>query len=547
MRTIRTVPVPLVQLVLLFGAGAGSIFAQSFPVVPVIASRAPFPASSSASFAATAVGDFDGDFVTDAAVIRGGYAYYIHDLSFDGVVIPTGQAATDIATLHPASSGPDSLLITGVNGLTQWRWSAAQVLSGGSPATGFVTTTLAGSTSAWKQAKQIFCGDIDGDGDVDIVGVASNGLSVVTLLASGQSFTAGPTLNLPSVARRATLVDPTKSGTKRIAISDNSGVRIERLVPTGQSQTTGLPIDDYLDLEALPTSTGDRLAGLTTLQSSGQWIYTTQATGLDSTLPLGMYTQGVSLAVNDMTQDAITDLAMNVKIAPDLFLSVGSNASPMFNGASMTTNMVLTALDGLGGADANRVSQLVSGDMDHDGDPDLVFGDDSISSLAAVLSPIVDSGLQMVTYLQVSNAQTVANQLQVTLDFNAPVVTIPGATHVAIRIWKQPLNSPIEATSVAVKDVPIASGIPTSGLSATFDLPEVSFTFTNHYWVSTRVVTLSGQQVTASGPVATIDLDLSWIVNHLGGTPIGSGGSVPHPGGTGGGFGGTPPTNGSGP
>jgi hypothetical protein len=173
-----------------------------------------------ADFGRMVAADLDGDQATEAVLIAGGVAVAlwkvaVYDapipVSFAGAPAPTSVA--DLAALPGgAPGGADAVLMTDERGLFRVHFENG----------GFHALVLEGS--AWADAAPIHTDDLDGDGDLDVVGLGQDRLTVLTLLATDVGFFPGLTLTMDLPLREVVAVNWNQAGPRELALLSARGM-----------------------------------------------------------------------------------------------------------------------------------------------------------------------------------------------------------------------------------------------------------------------------------------------------------------------------------
>lgn len=241
---------------------------NSSPLLPFLPeNRIPWP-TSGADFARTLLLQVDGDGIPDGVVIANGQAFLLRQPAYydwvTGITFPTAPAPSGVKDVAVLSVGgdedPDMLLLTDSRGLYRTSW-------GGS---GF-TDPVVEATGRWINAGPFHVVDLNGDGRLDVVGRAGDGLAAVTRQGNaGGGFSVGLTLIPPDSTAVIDAVGVQWDGTgprevavlasNGVHIYNASGTRIEHLThdkPSGAITTfMGSALGDELLAWTRPNSLG---------------------------------------------------------------------------------------------------------------------------------------------------------------------------------------------------------------------------------------------------------------------------------------------------
>jgi hypothetical protein len=471
----------------------------------------------------TAVGDFDGDGLADAAFLRGTNLVYAHAMAFDGSLVETAHHAHDLVLVRGASPGQDRFATVGPEGLVLWRFDPT-------PAGGLVPTVV--DSLAWRDARRVRAGDLDLDGDRDLVALDAAGTALLTMLASGTGLVPGPTVAL---AHEAHAIAVTPAPLPRVAAAGAEG--IELVDPTGLASPQALAalpgaVHDVIGLaDGGPTT---RLAALVATTASAQLVVVLGEAGVDSSAFLAPGIDAVSLVALDHDGDGSLDLAVNARGVGDVgvFLS-RAPATPRFDPQATGGFVTLVAADGLSQPDPEREARLAAFDLDGDGDLDLFHGDDPTNSLTVLVNQQAspDSLAPSLEAVLLESTDLGAG-LRIRPLLRLPASVDPAMTHLEIAVWRRPLpGMPIDP--FAVQNVHVALASAPSALAAIDDavltLPENMPGFATRYVLRLRMLGKNGQAIERGFPPAILELDLAPGLELALGSGGGAGAPIPEP------------------
>jgi hypothetical protein len=172
------------------------------------------------------------------------------------VIVDSGITASAFTVIYaPDGATPDVLVAAAVGGLVSYTYD----LAGGQ----FIGTGVSG-TSALAGATQLATGDLDGDGDLDIAGVESDGATLRVLYGDGTgTFGNGVAVALPGTARDLAVLQWKTSGEPGLEIAVSSTWGTEVYNDLGQrlwNRFSAHPTPTLAVLRAAGEQVEDRLA-----------------------------------------------------------------------------------------------------------------------------------------------------------------------------------------------------------------------------------------------------------------------------------------------
>jgi hypothetical protein len=488
-------------------------------------------------YGATALGDFDGDRVADAFVLRGSTLIHVNDLVLDGVATIVGPGFTDAATLRGGIANRDGCVTAGDDGLRLWHFDEALAYTAADNATAITSQLLA--AGGWIDAAAVCCGDVDGDGRDDVVGLAASRLSILTMLATSTGvFVPGPTIAVAHPAYSIALVATSLGGPQRIAVSTMSGVTLHDPIAVPiTSVPSPLGAYEYPQMSRYHApGLGDRLVAMTRVYApAGQGIYVASTSSVEADALLAPEFDCVSLAPFDADLDGDMDLAMNARALREIGIMLQDpTRSPPFDANDISRWWIVAPGDSLSGPDPGRAARLAAADLDGDGDFDMVHGDDPTASITVLRNTIRAHGPQQpaLTSLHFVSIDP-SGQLRLLGFFEPQAGYDPLATHLEITVHHQPdPQLPADPDAIVHQITPIA---PPESVFVPLTLPETATPFPDHYWLAFRYVRMQNGSLIAGAPPMTYRLDISGAVESAkhsdSGLPILSNGVIPQPGG----------------
>ncbi len=350
--------------------------------IPLGAQPVPFdftwPISStidtSGGVTSMATGDFNGDWIADAFVVIDGIAYFVPCPDVFSSLFPIDDLdAVDVATLPAAGwNGIDAVLVVGADGL--------HVVQRGSTTSAMSATLLA---SGWTTVVQLCVADVDGDANVDVLGLDGDGTTLRRLEANGSgwdSSTSSFTQLGASAVIEIDVLDWNGDADLEVAAVLNDGFAVYDLSMTRQAIYQGAAVVAGVTAQPVRHASGgkDRLAIVYWTPSDTQWLKEISSNHESAGLGLGIL--GV---VSRGTAAADLLPSMTTPRGDDLVLShTFSPWQPVLFNISTTTATSEPFSDSVGAAmevqswnspsSANAATPGIA-DLDNDGDPDVLM------------------------------------------------------------------------------------------------------------------------------------------------------------------------------
>jgi len=167
--------------------------------------------------------DLNGDQDVDALVVSGGQAVVLWNPTvydaFEPVQFPTSPAPAGVsAAVTVPGAGPggaDAVALTDARGIFLVVHDGVDFLE---------PVLLEGS--AWKSATSVHADDLDGDGDIDLYGIAANGTTIVRLLAGPGGFQSAPSLLEPLPVKDVVAVEWDALPGRELVVLTNRGLLV---------------------------------------------------------------------------------------------------------------------------------------------------------------------------------------------------------------------------------------------------------------------------------------------------------------------------------
>jgi hypothetical protein len=308
------------------------------------------------------------------------YAPMTHQAILDSQI--TASAFTVIR--NPDSPAGDVLIVATGSGLSAYVYDLETGSFSGSARTG---------TSSLANAVLLATGDLDGDSNLDVVGVNSNGTTMRVLYGDGTgAFSSGATITLPSPARDAITLDwdDALSG-REIAVSMDGGTRIYT--------DTGSTLANFASTYATATmavikpygsATEDRLAIVQrNAADTADLLVVVASDGNESAISLGDL-DVVGIDAEDYDGDGDDDLAVSHRHSHQLYIYENRSNPGGYSTTFSTDSQWFTAVrigEVAGASYPVNTADPVLADMDDDGLVDTLVGvnDQTVSSYSTWL------------------------------------------------------------------------------------------------------------------------------------------------------------------
>lgn len=399
--------------------------------------------------------EFTSDGMCDAAFLVGSQPVIAYNVSIHQALENLPWTCTDITAFPRASTGLRAdLALVSPRGLERVYWDSNAK----------APTRVALGGTAWSGALRVRCGDIDGSGFNDLIGLAADGRTLL-ILADPMSGAASSSFTLPHDVYDFDVIDWDGSGASELVAATAGGIRI--LSGTGASVEWfggGAPTDRICVLRDSGPG-ADRLAGCVKMAGGQSWLYAIDSVSVDTPLFLGELDL-VSMTSGDVDGDGDADLVLSQRNTNELLAlfaqPAGSGAS--FSFAAGAYEFLPTA-GSPAPAPENSATPAVA-DFDGDGDDDVLFPVQTMGAMLFFRSDSIDHVAQAPTvlggtYTYFEEFGTGELALQI-----APPATTPsiGATHLETTMWKQSTassatSSPAESWEATSWTAPLPSSV----------------------------------------------------------------------------------------
>jgi hypothetical protein len=414
--------------------------------------------AAAGAFGRSAAGELTGNSAPEAVVLDGPRAVVLVDADTAFAPVVATLDADDVAILSGhAFDGRGVVAFVGSGGLT------LATLAAGS---GTLSTSASG-LSAWSGALRVRAANLDGSGRSDLVGVASDGQTLL-LAASASGELAFSSLG--SFVALGTVLDLvplqwTAGGAQELAVLTSAGVFVHST--SGAllaSYASALPGGTIARIAQSGTST-DRIAWTTAYSTTlGQSLYTLSPGGIDGELELDPF-DVVSSQGADFDGDGDDDLMYSHRFSYQLVYveNLRSAQNPYAESFTLDATTVIYEVGPDGSAPENVAWPAVA-DYDLDGDLDLVFACERGQQVRYVRGDRIDHGARQPRFVSATYASAGGSlSVQLAAPATAPA---PGASLV-VDVWRQAtLADPLEQDGIARVVVPWPTSWP-----ASIDLP----------------------------------------------------------------------------
>ncbi len=433
------------------------------------------------SFTRTDSGDLDGDAVPDVVVLDGTQPVILFAVDEWVSQVPSSVVANDLAVVRGiAPVAVDDIAVVGPAGLTRLWFDATSEQ--------FVSV-LADAT-AWVGAKVVVAGDVDGDGDDDLVGIGADGTTILRKQNNVTGLISLPSFVTSAQASDLVLLQWDLDLPLEIAVLNANGVEI--LDDTGAPATSWThPLAGGAITRLKQAGQArDRLAWITVWAPPAQQLLMVLAQGgATDIVDLGAL-DTIAIENGDYDLDGDDDLLISHRVSHELVWLENERSPTSPSGPSFTANPDGTKLFRVGPpatqAPMNDARPLLA-DLDLDGDLDVFFPCEQ-TMFYEVLRGEARNEAQWRPTTGVTVWQDPAPGVPATLTFpiSSPVQASAAQDEFEIEIWRRShlgtwLDQDIVSSTYVAR--------PASGsVSVTVAIPETSAVFEDVYMIQVRTV-----------------------------------------------------------
>ena len=475
------------------GALTAALSAQSVPQYQGISHSAPWPASLNASgrFGRADSGNLTPLPYLDVVQLDGSQAMVLSEPDLGFAPAPISQVASDVATLHGgAPTGRDAVALVSSGGLSlHWYDDAQSAMTS--------QTVVAG---AWSGATAVRTGDMNADGVEDVVGVASDGLTILAQLGSSTAgvFSAGPSFQGPAQINELVLLQWDVDSALELAVLTDLGVELFDADGTSLGQfSAALPGGALCSFGQQGTSR-ERLVWITAYAPPAQqFLMSLSPLGVDDLVDLGSL-DAFAIVSTDYDLDGDDDILISHRYSYQLLWIENQRTPSGPSGPSFVQDpgdMLLFEVEAPGlGAAENRAHPVVA-DFDLDGDDDVFFASERSDDVTVFRGEAVDEDdLRPDAVAGVYTIDYTLLEGNLTLTVAGPTTAGAGATHLQIDLWRQAdIASAVEPVAVSRQELPLPSSWPAQVMVV---VPEVDAAFDTIYHIQIRIVGLDGAGAT---------------------------------------------------
>lgn len=452
--------------------------------------RRPWPTGAqSGLFSRSIVGEFTGDAMLDAVVLRGARPSLIVGPRFYGLVIGLGAADDiyDVATLPNAGTGAgtDAILSVGMLGLCAWN------LAPGSEPAEFLPTILAGGD--WLGSQRLQVGDFDGSGYDDVAALDADLRTVRLLLDVGVAPVSGATITASASVRSMAAADQDADGVAELLLGTDAGIETHRI--DDQTGGTSFVTQSIARLAVLRKSSGDRIVFLTPAGAGpAQFLVNGgEAGAAGPPLSLGSTLRATGLATYDADLDGDDEAWVTHQFSHEgvRFENRTIPGPPPGGGTFAFTDVEFVPLhDPASEPNLTSIADPVTADFDGDGDEDVLFPLELHDEVLLLQGDAVAEDDFAFTNFEALVVEV--GEDEYALNFGADVPTGVSPSFLSTRsieavFFRRPMGADAEPDAMARYVFPVPTGVsyfgvtvPLGGSDAVSPTPE--------YWILLRLV-----------------------------------------------------------
>jgi hypothetical protein len=402
-------------------------------------------------------GDFDGDRRPDAVLLEGDRAVVLFapDITFAPVAIAGEHRG--LCALRDTAAPQHSLALSCAAGV--------KVLDFDAVTQGFVgALVLAGP---WAGARELRAADLDGDGIVELLGIAADRSSVLIAQRIGGTWSHVASRASTGAARDVVALQWDGDAALELALLSDQGVTIWDDSGVLLSSHPATLAGGAIARVEQAGQSFDRLAWISAYAPPEiQWLRTLSPNGGVESVDLGNL--GAYAVVGaDFDGDADSDLLVAPHHGEALLWLENQRSPSQPTGATFSIEPQAVRVFEWHEAVAGSTPTVQSAwpavaDFDLDGDFDFVIGVESTRQVLTRFGDWIDEGAQRARLMS-AYYDTAEMELRVTVA--KPEVTSIAATHWIVDVWRAPnINSPLAAQAVQTYEVAAPSG-PTTVLT----------------------------------------------------------------------------------
>lgn len=428
------------------------------------------PSSITGSMDRVVIGGFQDDLAAHAIVLRGGVPVMIHSPgTMNCLFALSGSGWVDLVAVPDA--GVDKIAFSDSAGLKLTEYD---------PLTEDLKTPTLLSAD-WRNATQLAMADVDGDADLDIVGVGQTGKDILTLEDDGSGYTAGDSLSfVPQVSGFAVGNFDADSASEiavvlpaKVKVYDFDGTLLASYGHSGQALVTSIPKQGGGDLGVMATDD----------VTPDEWLlYAFDASGIESGADLefdfpsagNIWIEPVSLHPCAADGDSLVDVVVR---CGDLNAFVGYSV----NDAPPDT--FVDALDPweavpLGGSNDNLAAVGSLGTGGYTGAITPLENADALYVIDPMSDPVVEvpSESELTEFFQDSEYLASPGGDALHLTVHMPSAHLATADHLQLILWEQDgPDEPLSRTAVSNQVFPVSpSGNPYTSVICALGLEEAT-------------------------------------------------------------------------
>jgi len=384
----------------------------------------------------------------DLVFLAGGRLHLLSSPSVRNSTTSIPVMPNDYEVVPGVNGATDELLVVGASGLSRWRLDAQN-----GPAT-WTETVL--NDHQWLGATMLTTGDINADGVLDAVGLASDGRTILAHRSDGGNAVIMTLLPIQN-AQGLQFLDYDGNGTDELAVVTNFGaIILDDQLSTVIQSIGGSAASSQVGTVRSATGSRELLVWAHHSAASGSGLRIAEAGQPLLQFSLGSQSPVVSLTSGFRTGlEPFENICYQLAGSDSVHMLGAQNTLPRFSMASRTQMKLFNQGPVAPGG-------VVLRDFDGDGDDDVFALRKSAGRWALASNTVVDADASRVEFnvcyqeaLPSSLAHSRRFHASFVLANNASILSLaPSATHVQVRVWEASVD-PTRASNLVIAGRPL--------------------------------------------------------------------------------------------